>query len=137
MCHRGHPISPIETLIPLLSLVGSDLSLSDGWIRGGCLHPRGGVSLATSWLLVTRLERVGERLGLSEASLGMVAALAADTPRSRPRSRRWSTINRQWAPESSSARTSSISRHCWAWAPLWPDESSCTEKSSSSAAPSR
>ena len=39
-----------------------------------------GVSLATSWLLVTRLERVGERLGFSEASLGMVAALAADTP---------------------------------------------------------
>jgi cation:H+ antiporter len=38
------------------------------------------VSLATSWLLVTRLERVGERLGLSEALLGMVAALAADSP---------------------------------------------------------
>jgi cation:H+ antiporter len=38
------------------------------------------VSLATSWVLVTRLERVGERLGFSEASLGMVAALAADTP---------------------------------------------------------
>jgi len=38
------------------------------------------VSLATSWLLVTRLERVGERLSLSEALLGMVAALAADAP---------------------------------------------------------
>ncbi len=38
------------------------------------------VSLATSWVLVTRLERVGERLAFSEASLGMVAALAADTP---------------------------------------------------------
>lgn len=38
------------------------------------------VSLATSWVLVTRLERVGERLSFSEASLGMVAALAADTP---------------------------------------------------------
>ena len=38
------------------------------------------VSLATSWLLVSRLERVGERLGLSEALLGMVAALAADAP---------------------------------------------------------
>jgi cation:H+ antiporter len=38
------------------------------------------VSLATSWLLVTRLERVGERLGLSEALLGVVAALAADAP---------------------------------------------------------
>src|SRR3984957_6214333 len=38
------------------------------------------VSLATSWLLVSRLERLGERLGLSEALLGMVAALAADAP---------------------------------------------------------
>jgi cation:H+ antiporter len=38
------------------------------------------VSLATSWLLVTRLERVGERFRLSEALLGVVAALAADTP---------------------------------------------------------
>jgi cation:H+ antiporter len=38
------------------------------------------VSLATSWVLVTRLEMVGERLGLSEALLGLVAALAADAP---------------------------------------------------------
>jgi cation:H+ antiporter len=38
------------------------------------------VSLATSYLLVTRLERIGERLGLSEALLGVVAALAADAP---------------------------------------------------------
>ena len=38
------------------------------------------VSLATSWILVSRLERVGERLGLSEALLGIVAALAADAP---------------------------------------------------------
>lgn len=38
------------------------------------------VSLATSFLLVARLERVGERLELSEALLGMVAALAADAP---------------------------------------------------------
>ncbi len=38
------------------------------------------VSLATSWVLVTRLERVGERFGLSEALLGILAALAADTP---------------------------------------------------------
>ena len=38
------------------------------------------VSLLTSWLLVLRLERVGERLGLSEALLGILAALAADAP---------------------------------------------------------
>ena len=38
------------------------------------------ISLAVSWLLVSRLERVGQRLGLSEALLGLVAALAADAP---------------------------------------------------------
>jgi cation:H+ antiporter len=38
------------------------------------------VSLATSWVLVVRLERVGERLGLSEGLLGVLAALAADAP---------------------------------------------------------
>jgi cation:H+ antiporter len=37
-------------------------------------------SLLASWLLVSRLERIGERLGLSEALLGIVAALAADAP---------------------------------------------------------
>jgi cation:H+ antiporter len=42
----------------------------------------GGVvlSLGASWVLVVRLERVGARLGLSEALLGMLAALAADAP---------------------------------------------------------
>ena len=38
------------------------------------------VSLSTSWLLVTRLERIGERLGLTEGLLGVIAALAADAP---------------------------------------------------------
>jgi Hemerythrin HHE cation binding domain len=38
------------------------------------------VSLAVSWLLVSRLERVGGRLVLSKAPLGLVAALAADAP---------------------------------------------------------
>ena len=37
-------------------------------------------SLGMSWLLVSRLERIGERLGLSEAILGLLAALAADAP---------------------------------------------------------
>lgn len=37
-------------------------------------------SLASSWLLVSRLGRIGARLGFSEAILGMVAALAADAP---------------------------------------------------------
>ena len=38
------------------------------------------VSLAASWILVSRLERLGERAGFSEAWLGLVAALAADAP---------------------------------------------------------
>jgi cation:H+ antiporter len=38
------------------------------------------VSLGTSWVLVVRIERLGERLHMSGALLGMVAALAADTP---------------------------------------------------------
>jgi Ca2+/Na+ antiporter len=37
-------------------------------------------SLAASWLLVSRLERLGERAGFSEAWLGLIAALAADAP---------------------------------------------------------
>jgi cation:H+ antiporter len=38
------------------------------------------VSLAVSWVLVSRIERIGSRLGASEALLGLFAALAADTP---------------------------------------------------------
>ncbi|HEY1624447.1 MAG TPA: hypothetical protein VGG16_11675 [Streptosporangiaceae bacterium] len=38
------------------------------------------VSLAASWLLVSRLERLAERAGMPEAWLGLVAALAADAP---------------------------------------------------------
>ena len=38
------------------------------------------VSLAASWQLVQRLERLGERAGFSEAWVGLVAALAADAP---------------------------------------------------------
>ncbi len=38
------------------------------------------LSLGASWILVSRLERVGARLHLPEGVLGMVAALAADAP---------------------------------------------------------
>ena len=37
-------------------------------------------SLLASWRLVASLERVGARAGMSEALLGMLAALAADAP---------------------------------------------------------
>ena len=39
-----------------------------------------GVALAASAILIVRLERIGARLALTEAALGIVAALAADTP---------------------------------------------------------
>jgi cation:H+ antiporter len=38
------------------------------------------LSLAASTILVIRIERLGERLGVTEAMLGLVAALAADAP---------------------------------------------------------
>jgi hypothetical protein len=38
------------------------------------------VSLSASYFLVTRLERIGEWLGLSEGLLEVLAALAADGP---------------------------------------------------------
>jgi len=38
------------------------------------------VSLAASWPLVARLDRLGEWAGFSEAWLGLAAALAADAP---------------------------------------------------------
>ncbi len=37
-------------------------------------------SLGASWFVVSRIERVGSRLGASEALLGLVSALAADAP---------------------------------------------------------
>ena len=37
-------------------------------------------SLWASWLLVSRIERMGARLGVTEAMLGLLAALAADAP---------------------------------------------------------
>ncbi len=52
----------------------SDLLLGVVFVLGAV------VSLTTSWLLVSRLERIGARIGLSEALLGMLAALAADAP---------------------------------------------------------
>lgn len=39
-----------------------------------------GVSLGASWVLVSRIERVGTRAGAPEALLGLAAALAADGP---------------------------------------------------------
>ena len=37
-------------------------------------------SLLASWVLVTRIERMGNRLGVTEAMLGLIAAAAADAP---------------------------------------------------------
>lgn len=53
--------------------------MSDGLLIAG-FFLAGALSLGTSWILVSRLERLGARLGFSEALLGLVAALAADAP---------------------------------------------------------
>jgi cation:H+ antiporter len=53
--------------------------LSDA-LLGAAFVLAAAVSVASSWVLVARLERVGARLGLSEALLGLLAALAADAP---------------------------------------------------------
>jgi cation:H+ antiporter len=47
---------------------------------GGLFLLSAATSLASSWLLVSRLGRVGARFGLSEALLGIVTAFAADAP---------------------------------------------------------
>ncbi len=52
----------------------SDAALAAIFLAGAA------TSLAASWRLVGALERVGARAGLSEALLGMLAALAADAP---------------------------------------------------------
>jgi cation:H+ antiporter len=47
----------------------------------GALFPAGGVAaLAASYWLVVRLERVADRLHLSEIALGLLVAVAADSP---------------------------------------------------------
>lgn len=53
--------------------------MSDG-LLAGAFAAATAVSLSAGWVLVSRLERVGARLGLSEGLLGMLAALAADSP---------------------------------------------------------
>ncbi|HUN37258.1 MAG TPA: hypothetical protein VMU95_35110, partial [Trebonia sp.] len=50
------------------------------WLQALLFAAGVAVSLAASWQLVVRLERLGERAGLSEAALGLVAAVAADAP---------------------------------------------------------
>ena len=71
--HRGRCGADCPAV--LCGLTGMPVAVAVSAFLAGAL-----VSLATSWVLVTRLERVGERLGLSEALLGIVAALAADAP---------------------------------------------------------
>ena len=90
-----------------------------------------GVSLATSWLLVSRLERVGERLAFSEANLGIVAALAADTPEITASVAAMAHHQQTMGPASSWARTCSTLPRSSAWAPSSLAGSTCTEKSSS------
>jgi cation:H+ antiporter len=50
------------------------------WLDGLVFAVSAAVSLRASGVLVVRLERLGERLGLTEAMLGLLAALCADAP---------------------------------------------------------
>src|SRR5258708_18612491 len=54
--------------------------MSSPWAAAAVFAAAAALSLGASAVLVVRLERLGARLGLSEALLGLVAALAADTP---------------------------------------------------------
>ena len=101
---------------------GSDVSGG----RGGGVRGRAAISLAVSWLLVSRLERIAERLGLSEALLGLVAALAADAPEVTAAVTAMAATSSGSAPGSSSGPTCSTRPPCWDWARLPRGASACT-----------
>ena len=101
---------------------GSDVSGG----RGGGVRGRAAISLAVSWLLVSRLERIAERLGLSEALLGLVAALAADAPEVTAAVTAMAATSSGSAPGSSSGPTCSTRPPCWDWARLSRGASACT-----------
>jgi cation:H+ antiporter len=65
--------------IVLFAAVAYSTVVSDP-LLGATFALAAAVSLGASWLLVRSLERVGARMRLSEALLGMLAALAADAP---------------------------------------------------------
>jgi len=50
------------------------------WLMALVFLTGAGLSLLASWVLVQRLERLGERIGLSEVLLGLAVALTADAP---------------------------------------------------------
>ena len=93
------------------------------------------VCLGTSWVFVSKLEMMGERFGYSEASLGLLAALAADTPEITAAVTASPVTNAPSGPVSSSARTSSTSPPCSVWGRWWQVDSISIAKSSSSGAP--
>ena len=69
----SHQARPRPQQAGEVSSPGAGCRVSRAWAAAA-------LSLGASAVLVVRLERVGARLGLSEALLGLVAALAADTP---------------------------------------------------------
>jgi Sodium/calcium exchanger protein len=95
------------------------------------------VSLATSWLLVSRLERVGERLRLSEALLGVVAALAADAPEVTAAVSAMTSGQRRLGAGVVIGSNVSTWRLCLAWARWLRAASDCTARWCCSAGPPR
>ena len=84
------------------------------------------VSLAASWQLVQRLERLGERAGFSEAWVGLVAALAADAPEITAATTALAHGQASVGAEWWSGRTYLTWRHCSGWQLSWPGGSAST-----------
>ncbi len=70
---RGYRTGRIHQAAPRRPVMSSPLAVA-------VFAAAAALSLGASAVLVVRLERIGARLGFSEALLGLVAALAADTP---------------------------------------------------------
>ena len=84
------------------------------------------VTLASSAVLVIRWEKVGARLGFTQAILGLTTALAANTPEITSAITALHAASATSASASCSDRTSSTLRRCWDLAPWWLEESTCT-----------
>ena len=77
----GVPVPvPADRALPLPGQAGLPLMAGGPVLSAVVFVVAATVSLAFSAVLATRLERLGARLGMSEAMLGLVAALAADAP---------------------------------------------------------
>ncbi len=71
------------------------------------------LSVVSSVVLANLLDKVGNRFQLAEGLVGIVTALAADSPEIAAAVTRLPQAAASWAWASFSARTSSTSLRCW------------------------